>query len=97
MAVRDFIHLDRTTTTATHAPRLLFAVDRVREAIQALDEVKAVMDHSQDGSTFTDLEALFGVPSGKGQAVYDLINGTRGAMAGTFQNNNTETLVAKVG
>lgn len=97
MAVRDFIKVDRTTTTATQAPSLLNAITRVRDAIEALDQVKTIMEHNHDGTTFTDLEALFGIPTGKGDDVYDLINGTRGAMGGTFQNNNAETLIAKVG
>ena len=97
MAVRDFIKIDRTTSTAVYSADLLATIGAVRSAIQQLDKVKQIMEHNHDGTTFTDLEALFGLAAGKGTIVYDYINGTRGALGGTFQNNNAETLIARVG
>jgi len=97
MATRDFIKVDRTTTTAVYANDLVAAISAVRTAVQHLDKVKAIMEHNHDGTVFTDLEALFGLAAGKGSIVYDYVNGTRGAMAGTFQNNNAELLIARVG
>ena len=97
MATRDFIKIDRTTTTAVYAGDLLVAITSVRSAINQLDKVKQIMEHNHDGTVFTDLEALFGLPAGKGTIVYDYVNGTRGALSGTFQNNNAELLIARVG
>lgn len=54
------------------------------------------MANSNDGVDFTGIEALFGVP-GKGQVVFDLVNGTVGAMEGTFQNNNGKSLGELIG
>ena len=46
-----------------------------------LDEVKTIMDHNNNGSVFTAIETLFGLPSGQGQTVYDLCNGSMQAIS----------------
>ena len=93
---RDFIKVDTTTTTATHAPDLLEYKNLLRAAYQKGKHVLAIMNHNNDGSVWTDVEALFGLPTGKGQTVYDLMNGSVGSMEGAFQvadaKNLTETL-----
>jgi hypothetical protein len=83
--------------TARFGPKLISARQTLRTAINQLDEVKAIMDHNGDGTTWTTIESIFGLPAGKGQIVYDLINGTLGAMRGTFQNTNAITLTDIVG
>jgi hypothetical protein len=94
---RDFIKIDRTTVTATHASLLLDYVRQLRTAYDLGVRVKAVMDHNQDGTSFTDIEVLFGLPTGQGQAVYDLVNGSVGAMDGTFQAADAKNLTERVG
>lgn len=93
---RDFIKVDRTTVTATHAQDLLRLVSAVRAAYEQGIRIRDIMNHNHDGSDFTDIEALFGLPVGKGQAVFDLVNGTIGSMTGQFQvadaKNMTETI-----
>lgn len=93
---RDFIKVDQSVSTATHANLILRYTRTLREAYELGKQVKAIMDHNQDGTVFTDIETLFGLPAGKGQIVYDLINGSVGSMEGVFQvadaRNLTETL-----
>lgn len=95
----DFIRADPTLTpqAQTYALLLISLVVSLRNMIDQLDRVKAVMDHSNDGVSFTAIESLFGLQAGKGQAVYDLINGTSGAIKGTMQNSNALALIDRVG
>jgi hypothetical protein len=93
---RDFIKVDQSVSTATHANLILRYARTLREAYELGKHTKAIMDHNQDGSNFADIEGLFGLPAGKGQVVYDLINGSVGSLEGAFQTadgkNLTETL-----
>lgn len=93
---RDFIKIDRSNTNAVMATQLLAYKDYLRQAYEQGKKVLAIMNHNNDGTNWTDLETLFGVPTGKGQTVYDLMNGSIGSMEGTFQvadaKNLTETL-----
>lgn len=93
---RDFIKIDTSTTTATQAADLKQFVTVLRDAYQRGKKILAVMGHNNDGTVFTDIEALFGLPASKGQTVFNLINGAVGSMEGTFQvadaKNITETL-----
>lgn len=93
---RDFIKVNRNDTAATHATKLVEYKDALRRAYALGKEVLAIMNHNNDGSNWTDVEALFGLPTGKGQTVYDLMNGSVGSLEGAFQTadgkNLTETL-----
>lgn len=93
---RDFIKVDTTLGTAKYAGRLILFKDTLRDAYERGKELLAVAGHNNDGSVWTDVEAIFGLPAGKGQTVFNLINGSVGAMEGTFQTadakNITETL-----
>lgn len=89
---RTFIKIDTTIAGATHAGLLRAFVQQQRGAYEVGAKVRAIMSNSNDGAIFTDIEALFGLPAGKGQTVYDLVNGTVGAMEGTFQNNNGKSI-----
>lgn len=93
---RDFIKVNTMVTTATQAQELLQFKNQLRDAYQRGKKILAVMSHNQDGSDFADIEALFGLPTGKGQTVFDLVNGAVGSMEGAFQvadaKNITETL-----
>lgn len=97
----DFISVNTSTTTATRAQALKNAVAQFRAAQQALQAELAIMNHAFDGSgqspVFTVLETLYGLQAGQGQIVFNLVNGSIGAMAGTFQNNQCEVLIAQVG
>lgn len=69
----------------------------LRRAYELGIKTKAVMDHNNDGSDWTDIEALFGLPVGKGQIVYDLVNGSIGSMTGDFQAADAKNLTEVLG
>ncbi len=94
---RDFIKIDTTTTTATQAPLLKNYVATLRQAYELGVRVKSIMSHNNDGSVFTDIEALFGLPAGKGQIVFDLVNGSIGSMEGTFQVDDAKEITERLG
>jgi hypothetical protein len=91
---RDFIKVD---PTATQANLLKNYVNVLRQAYEIGGRVKAIMTHNNDGTVFTDIETLFGLPTGKGQAVFNLVNGSIGSMEGTFQVSDAKTITEQVG
>jgi hypothetical protein len=97
MPTNDYIKIDMSTTTAVEAGSLKSAIRQLETAKQQLTSVLNKMGHNTNGTVFTSLEALYGLPAGQGQTVFDLVNGTIGAMNGTFQNNNSTTLIERVG
>jgi hypothetical protein len=94
---RDFIKIDTTAAGATHAGLLRAYVQQLRSAYEQGQRVRAIMTHNNDGANFADIEGLFGLPAGKGQAIFDLVNGSIGAMEGTFQVDDAKVLTEKVG
>ena len=94
---KDFIKIDRVTVTATHAELLLRYIRGLRGAYELGREVLGIMVHNNDGSNFADIETLFGLPAGKGQIVFDLVNGSIGSMEGTFQVSDAKNITERVG
>lgn len=94
---RDYISISRSVNPATHSQLLLSFVSNVRGAYDAGTKILAIMNHMHDGANFTDIETIFGVPAGKGQTVFDLVNGTVGSMNGQFQVADAKTLTEIVG
>jgi hypothetical protein len=94
---RDFIKIDASVTTATQASLLKSYVNALRQAYELGTRVKAIMTHNNDGTTFTDIETYFGLPAGKGQAVFNLVNGSVGSMEGTFQVADAKTITEQLG
>jgi hypothetical protein len=93
---RDYITLT-TTGTATQQPLLKSYIFALRQAYNLGVQVAAIMAHNNDGTDFSDLEVLFGAETGSGQDLFDLVNGSTGAMNGTFQNFDCKTITEKVG
>lgn len=94
---KDFIKVDRTRNTALMASLIVEYAQTLRRAYELGVKCKAIMDHNNDGEDWTDIEALFGLPVGKGQIVYDLVNGSIGSMTGVFQNANAKDLTEVLG
>lgn len=91
---RDFIKVD---PTALQANLLKNYVNVLRQAYEIGGRVKSIMTHNNDGTVFTDIETLFGLPAGKGQTVFNLVNGSIGSMEGTFQVADAKTITEQVG
>lgn len=94
----DFIKIDRSQpATSSQAGLLIDYKDTLRRAYELGKRVLGVMNHNNDGTNWTYIEALFGVPAGKGQAVYDLMNGSVGSMEGSFQTADAKNLTETLG
>lgn len=97
----DFIKIKRTDTAATHSTKILQAVSQTRQLMATLDEIIGIAYHNfdttPDPDDFSQFETLFGIPEGSGEAVFTLLNGTRGVLRGDFQNANALDLISKVG
>lgn len=94
---RDFIKIDTTNTSATQAGLLKNYVQTLRSSYELGTRVLAIMGHNNDGTVFTDVETYFGLPAGKGQTVFNLVNGSIGSMNGTFQVADAKTITEQVG
>lgn len=70
---------------------------QLRTAYEFGMRVAGIMQHANDGNDFTKIEELFGAPVGTGRTLFDLVNGSTGAMNGTFQNFDCKTITEKVG
>jgi hypothetical protein len=92
-----FIKIDRTTTTAVYANDLLSLLQQLRNTVNQLAKVKGIMDNNWVTTDFADLEALFGIPVGSGQAVYALVRDSQKAITGVAQDASALTLIDKVG
>ncbi len=92
---RDFIKITQNAN-ATQASTLIEYSRQLRRAYDQGKRVLAIMNHNQDGSDFTDIEALFGLEAGKGQTVYDLMNGSIGSMEGTFQVDDAKEITERI-
>jgi hypothetical protein len=94
---RDFIKIDPTQSAATQARALLSYITTLASAIAQGKQILAVMGHNNDGTIFTDIETLYGLPAGKGQTLFNLVNGSVGSFAGTFQVADATTITVSVG
>jgi hypothetical protein len=93
----NFIKIDPGLSTQKFASDLMQFIAQVRTTLQQGDSLKARMERMHDGADFTAIETLFGLPSGTGQTLFDLVNGTVGAMRGVFQNDQAVELTSRVG
>lgn len=94
---KDYIKIDVQMNGAKEAQNLVNAIGQLRMAYESLTRVKAKMFHNFDGADVANIEALYGLPTGSGQSVLDLVNGSVGAMEGTFQNDDCKQLTEQVG
>jgi hypothetical protein len=95
---RDFIKIDRSNpNVAIGAQQLKIYVQQLRNAYDSGRQVLAIMTHMNDGTSFADVETYFGLEAGKGQQVFDLINGSVGSMEGKFQVSDAVTITEQVG
>lgn len=95
---RDFIKIDQSNpTVATQASVLKAYAVQLRQAYETGTRVLALMGHMNDGTVFTDIETYFGLPAGKGQIVFNLVNGSVGSMNGSFQVADAKTITEQVG
>ncbi len=81
-------------TRTQHGDRILTAIAQLREAQDALEHSKAVMESAIDsGSDYSGVETLFGAPEGTGETLYNLVAGVCTEMAGF----NISATIARLG
>lgn len=94
---RDFIPINISLTTATQASLLKSYVNTLTAAYEQGQRVLGIMSHNHDGTDFSDIEKLFGLPAGEGQVVFDLMNGSVGSMEGKFQVDDVKEITERLG
>lgn len=94
---RDFIRINSSDVNATKAGKLLQYVNELRRALETGEHILGIMNHNNDGQEWADIEALFGIPEGQGQVVYNLMNGSVGSLKGLFQTADGKNLTETVG
>jgi hypothetical protein len=94
---RDYIKITQSAPNTPGAGLLLSYISSLRQAYEQGVKVLAIMGHNNDGTVFTDIETIFGLPTGKGQTVFNLINGSVGSMTGAFQVADAKNLTETVG
>lgn len=90
----DFISIN---PTASQAQALKTYIANLRLSQELGQRCLDVMSHMNDGTTFTAVETAFGIPTGMGQTVFNLVNGSLGSMKGTFQVADATTITQKMG
>lgn len=96
----DFIKIDRTTSTAVFSNELVSLPQNLRRVMDQLQKIQEMGYHMFDAGSppdFTVFETNFGVPTGQGNTVFDLVNGTLLALNGDAQNANATELINRVG
>jgi len=111
MALNDFLKLSRDNAVATEASELLAYKNALRSAYELGVRIRAKMRHNFDDSggagtiNWAALQTLWGIPAGgtnvgataTGAVVFTMIDGSVGAMEGTFQTAAAKDLTERVG
>jgi hypothetical protein len=93
----DFINVNMQAAGASQAQLLKSFIGSLRQAFNLGSQALGIMNHAHDGTDFSEIEKLFGTEPGTGQTVFDLVNGSLGAMNGTFQNDDCKQITEQVG
>jgi hypothetical protein len=93
----DFIKINVASSEATQANTLKQWIDILRQAYEIGGRIYAKMNNMHDGTDFTMLETMHGIPAGDGQKVFDMVNGTLGSMEGRFMVDDAKNITETVG
>lgn len=101
----DFITLNRTSSTAPFVNELVSIPNDVRRLIDRLEQVREkgfrmfvpAGENNNPPADFSVFETKYGIPTGQGQTVFDLVNGTLIALKGEAANANALELMNRVG
>lgn len=86
------IHIE-PTTTLRGTSYLRQYVDDVARVVAEGAQIKRVMDALATGGDWTAIETFYGLPTGTGQTVYNLVIGAESAIRGA----NTTNLITQLG
>lgn len=76
----NFIDVDLSTNERL-AYKLREVIDGFEKNADLLASLKDAMEQMTDGVTFTTIETQFGLPTGKGSSVYNLVVGSVAELA----------------
>ncbi len=99
----DFIQINRANlnTTAVKGQDLLEFRSLLRAAYEKGVAIRATMRHNFNDQVnpidWAQVEALYGIPAGKGSTIFTFIDGSIGAMEGAFQNDASKVFTEQVG
>ena len=68
-------------------------IAQLRVISLAIEHLRDIMLHNIDGTDRADMEVLFGIPTGDGEAVYNLVNTT----VTQLNHSDVQTLFDRVG
>ena len=80
------IHIEPTTTLRSTG-YLREYVDNVARVVAQGAQLKRVMDATATGNDWAAIEALYGLPAGTGQTVYNLVIGAENSIRGASTTN----------
>lgn len=96
----DRITIARDQSAAIEAAELLQTVRDLRSVYERLARIQAKMYHAFDSGPTIDwsqVETLWGIPTGNGVDVFTLIDGAVLAMTNGQQNDSCKVLTERVG
>lgn len=74
----NYITVDREKSLGNQT---IAIVNTLREYQDKLRQLKEIMDNMTDGTDYTKIEAQFGLVTGKGQPLYNLVAGATSELA----------------
>lgn len=63
--------------TKRHGARLNNVIANLRAGLSGLQELTPIITAMVDGSSYTEVESKFGLESGDGEALYNLVSGAK--------------------
>ncbi len=94
----SFITLKITDTNARFVGDLKQASNLTRQLMDLLDSITdRGFRYLGSPADYAAFEVAYGLPTGTGQAVFDICNGTRLALTGAAQNNQAIELRDRIG
>lgn len=102
MAVIDSIQLAKDQSAAIEANELLQLKNSMQQTLELAKRIQAKMSHNFSDANpnaidWSGIHTLWGVPEGKEQTIWDMVNGSVGAMTGTMQTSDCVRLVERLG
>jgi hypothetical protein len=89
----DFIKIDPGQAGQKFANELILGIRDLRRSWDRMKAIKEIMDHNTDGSDFASVATLFGLPTGNGDEVYNLVAGTLASL----DDADPQALLSRVG
>jgi hypothetical protein len=94
---RNYIKVDTNNTLATRAGELAQFCKNLRQTYELGIRIRDIMDHMNDGTNFADVELHFGLATGNGQTVYNMVKNTVDSLEGDILSNDGKQMSERVG